>query len=334
MKRRLAGFLCCLIALHIGGVAVAGPGTPVVYEDDYVVIRAAVPDVGRKAIHIGDELTLEIGVEFDHRAVRIESLDADYFLRNFADQAAITLSGAITQDKSETSWSFQILDCPVDQVVCPGEKVYELPIFTLSYQIIGQGGRLLNDKTVHFRPWPETIPVTPALMSVPPDASGFASAFPAGAYPEPVAVDVRTLAPILLIALAVILLLVSLLGRFSRTHLPFSMQNHPPPAKPWEGLLMALQDDDLDGALWADSLRRCVSGFCVDELSINPYEWLGPADTATSNAIRELDGIRNFFIEVTKHGHVDVGARQGFLAEFVNLVDSTADLKFERHERD
>ena len=184
----------------IAAGANAAPVIPTVYQDQYVLVRAGVNEVGRQPIHVGDLLSLELRIRFDSRNVRVQRFDSEYFQRGFSGQTGIRLFAppVVTHEVLEGSlmetrakWSFQILDCPAEQEICAGDKNYDLPVISTSYQLIDQFGQTLNDKSFRFRPWPDRIVVSPALPSSAKSERGFADYFPAGAYPDllPVEID-------------------------------------------------------------------------------------------------------------------------------------------------
>ena len=324
MIKHTVACLSSIVMVHFAAIAAAAPANPAVYEDDYVVVRASIQEVGRQVIHLGDLLTLEVQVEFDESHVRIEQLDADYFHRNFSDQTGVALSVGPKGDTPNASWSFQILGCPASLEPCPDTKIYEVPVFTLAYQIIDKSGRVLNNKAARFRPWPEKIAVLPSLPEASTTAARFVEFFPSGAWPEPLAVSIHSTGPVFTVIAGALLLLFSFRSEISTSASHLGRQDNRPTQKRWETLFETLGGDSLDDAQWADALRRCVSWFCLDELDINPYEWV--SSYGSINVSQQNSELQTLFVEVANYGRIDSRSRDRFLKDFALIVKKTGGL--------
>jgi hypothetical protein len=130
-----------ILALFVANSNAAQP-VPAVYEDQDLIIRAGIPEIGLQSVHVGDAVSLALQIEFDATRVRVETLDDDYFERVFAGQKGIRLyarpivseeTGNANQVMIRAVWPFQILDCPDEQTICPGQKSYSLPVISLAY---------------------------------------------------------------------------------------------------------------------------------------------------------------------------------------------------------
>jgi hypothetical protein len=182
-----------VLLVLLSTVAHTAQTVPVVYEDEYVSIHAGVAEIGLRPIHIGDEISFVMQLEFDADQVRVEMLNRDFFLRAFESQQSFRLYAPPVVTRSgeddlhfvvDASWPFQILGCPDDLANCPGDKNYELPIISISYQIIDDAGQAVNDKSARFRPSPGSITVASALADPDGPAYEFGNYFPGGAHPE------------------------------------------------------------------------------------------------------------------------------------------------------
>ena len=296
----------------------AEQAVPAVYRDEYVQIRASIPEIGLRPIHIGDAISLVVQVEFDAEQVRVENLDSDFFQRAFANQKSIKLYAPplITRAtengghvRIRASWPFQVLDCPGDLANCPGDKIYDLPVIPVSYQLIDKSGEVLNDKSARFRPWPGKIGVSPALSAKAPGE--LEDHFPGGAYPQ--ALSVKDWRPANLLAIFVGALLVGagfskrLFKRKPRHHVVHSRS----PENRWESALSCLRDTSLPDDQWTDLLRRCASWYCLDELGSNPYAQQSSTD------------FHLFFHDVLNEESIGPDRRNEFLARFIQLAEET-----------
>ena len=338
MKQLLVFLLLCLSA----AVADAAQIVPTVYQDQYIMARAAINEAGRRPIHLGDLLSLELRVQFDSRNVRVEQFDSEYFQHAFSSQPGIRLFAAPTvkhedldDGKVETRaiWLFQSLDCPAEQEQCGGSKSYELPVISTSYQLIDKSGQVLNDRSFRFRPWPGKLAVVPALPSAAEIKGSFADYFPAGAYPEMFPVGEPVFGGLLAVLAGGLILAFSFGNRFSAAGKFHSLQKTRPAARRWERLLLQLQDSSLPDEQWADGLRRCASWFCLDEMHVNPYVWLTDESAAAMTLSKPTAGARALFTDIATQGDIELENRQDYLARFTRMVDEIIDAKDTGEER-
>ncbi len=308
-----------VITLYLAAAVVSSKeSVPISYEDDYVTVRAGLPDAGTSAVHLGDSLSLIIDITFDSRQVQIESLDDDVFQRAFSAMPSIRLySPAIVTTHEETgdrvrvtgNWRFQVLACPDDLTRCPGSRSYELPVMTLGYQLINDTGSTADGRSARFRPWPGKIDIAPAIPVIPESDATLIDVLPGGAYdsPQPVA----ELAPTrsMLIAAGALLLLAGFLASERERRPQVSAARAHDSNSRWEQALARLQEDTMPDDEWSDLLRRCLAWYCVDELGQNPYAWLGEA----TNAIDAPAAAREFFLDVLQQKSISSGRRAGYL---------------------
>jgi len=318
-----------LLSLFVVG-ADAAPIIPTVYQDQYVLVRAGINETGRQPIHVGDLLSFELRIQFDSRNVRLERFDSEYFQRGFSTQTGIRLFAppVVTHENLEASlvetraiWSFQILDCPADQEICAGDKHYNLPVISTSYQLIDQFSQVLNEKSFRFRPWPEKIVVSPSLPSLPEPESDFADYFPSGAYPEMLLVKTPSYGGLLALVAGSLLLALGLGGRFPATGSLHGKKKMRPTGSRWERLLLHLRDSSLQDEEWTDGLRRCASWFCLDELGVNPYVWLTDDSSSAEISPASTAGARALFTDIVSQCCIEPENRQEYLARFKQIVN-------------
>jgi len=307
--------IALVLALLLSIDSHAAQSVPQVYQDEYVAIRSGVAEIGLRPIHLGDALSFIIELEFDGSQVRVESLDEDFFLRTFASSENISMHGSplIThEDRGErhimlrASWPFQILGCPDGLADCRGDKHYQLPVITISYQLIDDAAAVVNDKSVRFRPRPGSLAVVSALASPHGPAGEFLDYFPGGAHPDVLLVEGRRAASLAAIIAGVLLLVVGFNNR-SPQHMPAqrAAQSHAP-ANRWEHALASLRNDSMPDDQWADLLRRCASWYCLDELGLNPHQ-----ESATE--------FGRFFAELSELESIGSDQRAEHLGRFIRL---------------
>ena len=318
-----------LLSLFVVG-ADAAQFIPIVYQDQYILVRAGINEAGRQPIHVGDLLSFELRIQFDSRNVRLERFDSEYFQRGFSSQTGIRLFAppVVTHENLESSlvetgaiWSFQILDCPADQEICAGDKHYNLPVISTSYQLIDQFSQVLNDKSFRFRPWPDKIVVSPSLPSLPEPESDFADYFPSGAYPEMLPVETPSYGGLMVLVAGGLLLALGLGDRFSAVGSLNGRQKMRPAGNRWQRLLLHLRDSSLQDEQWTDGLRRCASWFCLDELDVNPYVWLTDDSSSAEISPKSTVSARALFTDIANQDSIEPEHREQYLARFTQIVD-------------
>ena len=314
----------------IAAGANAAPVIPTVYQDQYVLVRAGVNEVGRQPIHVGDLLSLELRIRFDSRNVRVQRFDSEYFQRGFSGQTGIRLFAppVVTHEVLEGSlmetrakWSFQILDCPAEQEICAGDKNYDLPVISTSYQLIDQFGQTLNDKSFRFRPWPDRIVVSPALPSSAKSERGFADYFPAGAYPDLLPVEKQSFTGLLTVVTGSLLLALGLGIRLAGSGSLRGLHKTRSADSRWERLLLHLRESSLQDEEWTDALRRCASWFCLDELDTNPYAWLTDDSATAAEHPKSVASAHALFTDIAGQDIIEPAKRAKYLAKFAQMVN-------------
>jgi hypothetical protein len=89
----------------------------------------------------------------------------------------------------------------------------------------------------------------------------------------------------------------------------------------WETVISQLTGtgDSLSDEEYSDMLRRGATWYCLDELSVNPYDWLGHHHGGDTN--REF---REFFIDVLNQESIAKDKRQDFINRFTSLSSTSA----------
>ncbi len=325
-----------VLVLLITGLGVqAQEYIPQVYQDEFIIVRSGIAQAGRNPVHLGDRLSLMIEAEFPTGEVAVENLNEQYFERNWGSEKGIVLNTApeLVRDNTgehtrlQAKFDFQILDCPGEQISCRGNKLFELPIFTLGYQIIDAGGGVLNNKSVRFIPDPGYVVVMQSLdvregpldeLSVYLGNNGYPSAM---SLPDTDGAGTWAL------------LTGSVIFLFSFFPVLFSKQ----PARRvettrkarnrWEKALSALQDQSgtTSDEEWSDLLRRCATWYCMDVFQTNPYDLL--SDEHRYGETAEMAEFREFFLEVLDQEGIPPEQRQSYLNNIYKVIDAPEELR-------
>jgi len=316
--------------------AYANGYVPEVYQDEQVTVRAGIMEVERGPILFGDLLALTIEIVFNSKEARIENLNEEFFRRSWGSEKGISLSAPPevivtnpTRDHTvmRSTYLIQILDCPGAFPVCPGSKHYEIPIFTLGYQIIDESGEVVNNRSVRFRPWPGGVAVAQTLHIGEEGLEDFAVYFPSGGYPRPLAIEssadtgawTALLGGLILIAGFAPLL-------FANKNVTRRVEISGRSSKRWEQALSILRDQtsSMPDEQWADLMRRCTTWYCIDELHFNPYSWLG--DDSKASETSSMTAFRSYFLDLLNQESIEIGRR----GDYINrLLVQTGDTRFE-----
>jgi hypothetical protein len=269
-----------------------------------------------RPVHLGDAISFVINVAFEPAQVRVQTLDDEFFKRAFAGPGNLQLYARPTVTQTSESdgrvrirvvWPFQILGCPEQLPTCPGNKHYELPVVSVSYQLIGDSGEVVNDKSARFRPWPGKITLTPTLAIQNGQGGEFGEFFPGGAHAEPLPIDGSPGAGTVAMLAGILLVVVGLNRRRSGDGTSRPSPEPASNANRWQQALAGLQNQDLPDDQWADLLRRCASWYCIDELGRNPHTPLAT----------EFD---RFFADLLNEASISAGSRSDFLGRFLNIT--------------
>lgn len=306
---------------------------PEVYQDDYIIVRSGIDEAGRKPVHLGDRLSLVIEAEFPANEVIIENLDEQLFERSWGSEKGVGLidrpevtriDGEDGQTIIRGSFPFQILDCPGDLTSCRGNKHYELPVFSLGYQILDGAGSVVNNKSVRFNPVPGHISVMQSLDIQGEGGLDKLSAYLGNSgYPAAMSIpQVDGAGSMALITGGILFLLSFFPVLFSReTGRPIESTRKA--RHRWEKVLHSLEDRDgsLSDDEWSDLLRRAVTWYAMDELGINPYNWL--LDIQHLNESPQQSDLREYFIDVLNQEGIPAEDRQEYLQKFLSLSSAS-----------
>ena len=311
----------------------AAPGfaqsAPTVYQDDYVTVRAGIAEAGRQPVHPGDAVSLLIDVVFDARQVQIENLGDELFQRAFAGSPSIRLyAPAVSETANESGdrvrvrgrWQLQILDCPAEMPSCPGDKSYELPIMTISYQLTGGGAGGADSRSARFRPWPGTLAVASAIAVMPAPGTELTDVLPGGAFAPPEPVAQSSAASTLLLAAGALLFATGFFATMRQRHPDRVPVRHHHNDTRWEHALTRLRDESVPDAEWSDLLRRCLTWYCMDELGRNPYGWLGAAASDAARSAADASDTRDFFLDVLRQESIARDERRAYLDKLQQLT--------------
>ncbi len=316
--------VACALAMLTSAVA-AAPTVPLVYEDDRVLIRAGIAGVGSEPIHLGDAVSLVVAVEFDAGAVRIESLDDEWLQRVLAGVSGIRVHDTVTiaeetavrgRVRVASHWQLQALDCPDEELSCPGSKTYELPIMSMSYELAGAAERGGDSRSARFRPWPGALTVVPAIGMVPEPGSKLTDILPDGARPALLDAGPPSRAGTWLLAAGAALLAASLIANLRQPQILDIARHRPAADTRWQHALDAALGAGHEGEERADLLRRAVTWYCIDELGRNPFTWLGPGAAKSLPAEPSLAAWQELFLDVLDEHGFDMAAAEAFAARF------------------
>jgi len=307
---------------------VAAP--PAVYGDAHVVVHAAVIEAGNEPMHIGDSLTLAVEIAFDREQVQVEALDDDWFQRAFSSLPSVRLyrsepmtrvTDAAGRARLAMRWQFQIVDCPEAMANCPGLKAYDLPLMTIAYRISGGSAGSEAARSARFTPRPGTITLVPAIAFE--AGADLATVLPGGAWPEPKQAGGAAVAgPVLLATGGMLLAGGFVIGKHRRRR-PQAARRHQPVSR-FERAAVRLQQSDLSDEEWSDLMRRCVTWYCVDELSLNPLDWLreDPSDAPRDDC--PTPECRALFLDVLAETGVERERRDAYLERFHAVTGGVA----------
>ena len=317
-----------LIALScvVPGIGVA-QSVPIVYEDAYVTVHAGIVESGMQAVHIGDPLSLIVDVTFDADIVQVENLNDDVFQRAFGGMPGVRLYAPATTAMLEvgkrevrisTQWTLQFIDCPVDMTICPGSKLYELPVMTIAYQLTSDTGGSPDSRSARFRPWPGSLAIASALAVTPAAGVDLAEVLPGGAFDDPQ--PVAELAPsrsLLLLAGAILFAIGFVANGRARRPQSLALRAHDS-GRRWEQAIVELRDDSMPDNEWSDLLRRSLTWYCMDELDMNPYEWIGSA--ASDAATNPAPEARALFLDVLQQHSIEPQGRSKYVSRLLDLT--------------
>lgn len=321
-----------LAVLLIWASAPVVAALPTVYEDAHVVVHAAVVEAGNEPMHIGDSLTLSVEIAFDREQVQVEAPDGDWFQRSFSSLPGVRLyrsdpmtrmTDAAGRARLAMRWHFQIVDCPEAMPNCPGLKAYELPLMTIAYRISGAAGSEAARST-RFTPWPGTITLAPAIAFEAGAEADLAAVLPGGAWPEPKhAGGAAAAGPVLFAAGGLLLASGLVVGNHRRLRLQAAPRRHRPVSR-FERAAVRLQRPDLSDEEWSDLLRRCVTWYCADELSLNPLDWLRENASHAAYDERRTAACRALFLDVLAETGVERERRDAYLERFYAVTGGMA----------
>lgn len=320
-RLQIAAACACLLG---PGIAAAESIAPEVYRDDAMSIRAGVNGAGPGPVRLGEALKLAVEVRYDANSVSVPVPGEALFTSAWNGVPGIALldwhaTGGASADgsfrKIRAEYRFQITACPNDEPLCPGDRRYRLPSFTLAYRSHGAASDAATD--VRFTPWPGTLTVdTSIVMDDEGQLAPFETYFPGGAYPKPLAVRDGTAASLVTAGFALVILTGGLLMW------PFGSRKQKGPdmrAPRWQVLLDELQGADAgNDARFLDALRRCLVWYCSDELDIDPFLWLDLAEPGEDDVVdRGHQELHALFVELL---HSPAGKSPELLAELKRLT--------------
>ncbi len=304
---------------------------PEVYEDDYIIVRSGIAEAGKKPVNLGDSISLTIEAEFLASEVIVENLDEQLFERSWGSEKGISLIDRpeVTQEnladgKSivRSTFNFQVLDCPGELTSCRGNKLYELPVFSVGYQIIDGGGNVVNNKSVRFNTIPSHIVVMQALDIRGEGGLDELSAYLGNSgYPTSMGVPEDEAASMWPIFAGGLILLVSFFpvlltnsNGMRRTESRNRMNTR------WESILdrISSASDNISDEEYSDLLRRSATWYSLDELGENPYEWISDQKAGNQN-----QKFREFFIDVLNQEGINKEKRQEYVSRFSAITSAS-----------
>lgn len=302
---------------------------PIVYEDEYIAVRAGLPSAGSEAVHIGDPLSLIVDIVFDPDRIQVENIDDEFFQRAFSATPDIRLyaPGTISTRKESpdqvrvtAEWRLHVLDCPADLTSCPGSRTYELPVMSIGYQLASSSGNSADSRAARFRPWPGTISIASAIALTPDSDTTLTDVMPGGAYDKLQPVSPLAPARFVLLGLGALILLAGFFANPGANRPRTLLSRSHDADSRWEQSIKALQNDTLSDEEWSDLLRRCITWYCVDELGRNPYAWLGARAGDAAARSDATAGARDYFVDVLHQQSIEPTRRVDYLDRLIALT--------------
>jgi len=317
-----------LLFSHMGlALSITQPAE--VYRNDNISVAAGVVDVEKKIIHFGDILTFVVSIYYDPNQIQLQEMDAGYFSNAWPEangayllshQSLLFPSSGEFPLESRNIYQFQILACPDNAILCRGTRQYEVPEFTLQYDMLNPSANLVSTESIQFRPWPTGIMV---VSAIPLDEEGqldiFHTYFPAGAYPDPLSGQKKMSSGIGFITGGLFLLL----GGIWMSPLSFFKRRSfiPKPKVRWELQLEQLQTVEYETEEhFLDALRRAMVWYCTDELDLDPFYWVKHQEEVSGEkqkGMGEYEGFKILFVELL---HSPTGEGKILLERFSQLV--------------
>jgi hypothetical protein len=300
----IAGLLC--ITVHAQTEELIAE----VYKDSNITVRAGVINLENRIVHFGEVLPLVVRVTYNSSEVRLQEMDADFFTASWTEQMGVylldtqstTLTGASDSIQEQRDvYRFQILACPEGAVLCKGSRRYEIPEFTLQYQIIDEAGNELSAESVQFSTWPTDIMIASVIpLGEEGELNTFPTYFPTGAFPNPLTGVSYRQPSAGLIAGGLFLLLggifMSPFSFFKRKGFAVTEKTR------WEEVLENLKSGDIGAEdQYLDALRKCLVWYCVDTLKIDPYYWLKHEEEVSGEVHKstgEYAEVKSLFIDL------------------------------------
>lgn len=320
-----ASFLLLCISLNLG----AAEYVPDVYQDDYIVVRSGIAEAGKKPVNLGDKLSLIIEAEFPANEVIIENLDEQLFERSWGSEKGISLidvpevsSVDLSDGKTliRSIFNFQFLDCPGDLASCRGNKIFELPVFTVGYQIIDNGGNVVNNKSIRFNTVPSNIAVMQALDIRGEGGLEELSAYLGNSgYPAAMSIPDDETASMWPVLAGGLIFLGSFFPVLLTSNSPRRQDTRHRSNTRWEAALNHLSnaDENISDEEFSDVLRRSATWYSLDELGANPYDGI-----TEQNNLKHNKEFREYFIDVLNQERIGQDKRQDYLKRFTSIISA------------
>ena len=280
-----------------------------VYKDDHISINAGIVELENRIINFGDVLPMVIDFSYIPSEIRLQEIDSIFFTEAWpenmgayllAHESSAPPESNSTLHQSRHLYRFQILACPDGAVLCKGSRFYDLPEFTLEYTILDEDGNDVSTESIQFSPWQANVMIASAIpLGEEGELNSFSTYFPTGAYPNPlIGKDFRHPSAGL-IAGGLFLLLGGILMS------PFSFLKRKVFAERskarWEEVFENLKSGEIQNEKeFLEILRRCLVWYCVDEMDVDPFNWLKHEEEVSQKEHQvtgELKNFRDLFIK-------------------------------------
>ncbi|MGH8167809.1 MAG: hypothetical protein ACREQ1_11250, partial [Woeseiaceae bacterium] len=202
-------------------------------------------------------------------------------------------------------------------------KTYDLPLMTIAYRINAASGSEAA-RSARFTPWPGSVTLVPAIPFEAGAEAELDAVLPGGAWPEPKPADGGAVAGPVLLAAGGLLLAGGFVAGRQRRFRPQAATKRHHPASRFERAAVRLQQADLSDEEWSDLLRRCVTWYCVDELSTNPLDWLREPVTYARRDNNDTTACRALFLDVLAESGVEKKRRDAYLRRFHAVTGGAA----------
>ena len=304
---------------------------PVVYSDQYLIVRSSIKNIEYETYHVGDILSLTVNLEFAPNQIHIVNLDESLLNQTWAELPGFFIHGEprIDQDTSDVNktmltavYEFQIVACSGGvEPPCPGGKIYPLPDLVIGIDLLGNDGRVISNNEINFRPWPGYIALASALPLREGALEPFTFYFPRRAYGLPVPLELNRYPAIFLLFAGLLTIGGTVLAPAARAW----MRRRVPSrigllGSRWERIIDRLQDEHLTDEQFWEGVRVAITWYCYDEIDFDTLQWTENNEDLESPD-NELERLKVIYMEAMNPQEANVERRSDVLEILTRLSE-------------